>query len=93
MATDDMTYDDASDDLPDSHAEQLDPAKLGEGHDDPDRAADAGFPPDAPLGVDDPSLDPSEGDVAPDDVEQRAWRERPEPGSERSGARGDGAAE
>ncbi len=61
-----------------SGAEQLDPSKLGEGVGDDERAADQGYPPDSPMGVDDPALDTPGGDVASDDVEQRAWREEPE---------------
>lgn len=64
-----------------STAEQLDPSKLGEQPGDPGRAADRDYPPDEPLGVDDPALDPAAGDVEPDDAARRAWREQPEPGT------------
>jgi len=74
-----MTSDDPAPTDSQSGAEQLDPSKLGEGPGDDERAADQGYPPESPMGVDDPALDPSEGDVAPDDVEQRSWREEPEP--------------
>lgn len=52
-----------------SHAEQLDPSKLGEEVGDDGRAADD-FPPDEPLGVDDPSI-LSDGSIADDDYRTR----------------------
>lgn len=75
-----------SDDPPptESTSEQLDPSTLGERPGDTERAADQGYPPDSPLGVEDPALDPSEGEVAPDDAARRAWREQPEPAADES---------
>lgn len=58
--------------MSDSHAEQLDPAKLGEEVGDDQRAA-ADFPPDEPMGVDDPSI-LSDGSIAEDDYETRDER-------------------
>lgn len=58
--------------MTDSHAEQLDPSVLGEQVGDDERAA-ADYPPDEPLGVDDPSL-LADGEVAPDDVATRETR-------------------
>lgn len=81
MATDDNVS--PSDGAPPT-TEQLDPSKLGEEPGDPGRAADQDYPPERPLGVDDPALDPAEGDVAPDDVARRAWREQPEQDEGRS---------
>ena len=55
--------------MSDSHAEQLDPSKLGEEVGDDQRAADD-FPPDQPMGVDDPSI-LADGSIAEDDYETR----------------------
>ena len=58
--------------MSDSHAEQLDPAKLGEDVGDDRRAADD-FPPAEPMAVDDPSI-LSDGSIAEDDFETRDER-------------------
>ena len=58
--------------MSDSHAEQLDPAKLGEDIGDDQRAADD-FPLDEPMAVDDPSI-LSDGSIANDDFETRDER-------------------
>jgi hypothetical protein len=64
--------------MSDSHAEQLDESVLG--HDDIDEigadvAPSADFPPDDPLGADDPSL-LADGSVADDDYATREARHR-----------------
>lgn len=58
--------------MSDSHAEQLDPSKLGEEVGDDQRAADD-FPPDEPMAVDDPSI-LSDGSIAEDDYATRDGR-------------------
>ena len=62
--------------MSDSHAEQLDPSKLGEEVGDDRRAADD-FPPDQPMVVDDPSI-LSDGSIAEDDYETRDDRHVPD---------------
>lgn len=64
--------------MSDSHAESLDPAVLGEEVGD-DRRPAADYPPDEPLGVEDPALVEG-GVVGRDDVESRDAREQPEAG-------------
>jgi hypothetical protein len=59
-----------------STAEATDPSKLGETVGQEDRPGDA-YPPDEPLGVEDPSI-LDDGRIAPDDVETRSQREQPE---------------
>lgn len=60
--------------MSDSHAEALDPSNLGEQVGDHDVAAvEAHYPPDEPLGLDDPALTDT-GDIIPDDVESREGR-------------------
>jgi hypothetical protein len=59
-----------------SSAEQTDPSKLGETVGQHDRPGDV-FPPDEPLGVEDPSI-LADGRIAADDVAARARREQPE---------------
>jgi hypothetical protein len=59
-----------------SSAEQTDPSKLGETVGQHDRPGDV-FPPDEPLGVEDPSI-LADGRIAADDVATRARREEPE---------------
>ena len=61
---------------PQSHAEQTDPTKLGETVGQDDRPGDA-YPPDEPLGVEDPSI-LDDGRIARDDVATRSDREQPE---------------
>jgi hypothetical protein len=61
---------------PQSSAEQTDPAKLGETVGQRDRPGDH-FPPDEPLGVEDPSI-LGDGRITTDDLETRSWREQPE---------------
>jgi hypothetical protein len=68
---------------PQSHAEQTDPTMLGETVGQADRPGDV-FPPDEPLGVEDPSI-LDDGRIAPDDVATRAERERPEAGAPGAG--------
>ncbi|MEZ5295028.1 MAG: hypothetical protein R2697_01755 [Ilumatobacteraceae bacterium] len=58
--------------MSDSHAEQLDPSKLGEEVGDDQRAA-ADFPPDEPMAVDDPSI-LADGSIAEDDYRTRDGR-------------------
>jgi hypothetical protein len=65
---------------PQSHSEQTDPATLGETVGQRDRPGDV-YPPDRPLGVEDPSI-LDDGRIAPDDVASRSDRERPEAGQE-----------
>lgn len=62
--------------LPESHAEQTDSTKLGETVGQADRSGDI-YPPDEPLGVDDPSI-LADGSIGRDDYESRSKRERPE---------------
>lgn len=69
---------------PQSHSEQTDPTKLGETVGQHDRPGDV-YPPDQPLGVEDPSI-LDDGRIAADDVATRSDRERPEQGE--SGANG-----
>lgn len=70
-----------------SSAEQTDPTKLGETVGQHDRPGDV-YPPDEPLGVEDPSI-LEDGWVASDDVETRSgreepqWSEQPAPGAEK----------
>ena len=64
--------------MTDSHAEQLDPSVLGERVGDYRRPA-ADYPPEQPLGVEDPSI-LDDGRIALDDVETRDDRTRPEAG-------------
>jgi hypothetical protein len=59
-----------------SSAEQTDPTILGETVGQRERPGDS-YPPDEPLGVEDPSI-LHDGSIAPDDVETRAQREQPE---------------
>jgi hypothetical protein len=59
-----------------SSAERTDPTKLGETVGQHDRPGDV-YPPDEPLGVEDPSI-LGDGTVATDDVESRSVREEPE---------------
>ena len=60
--------------MSDSHAEALDPSKLGEQVGDHDDAAVAAhYPPEEPLGLDDPALTDT-GEIIPDDVESREAR-------------------
>ena len=62
--------------MSESHAEQLDASVLGQDDTDDIDAAPAGdFPPDEPLGVDDPSI-LSDGSIADDDYETRDARHR-----------------
>lgn len=61
---------------PQSHSEQTDPTKLGETVGEADRPGDI-YPPDQPLGVDDPSI-LGDGWITTDDVETRSEREQPE---------------
>ncbi len=68
---------------PQSHAEQTDPTTLGETVGQADRSGDV-FPPERPLGVEDPSI-LADGRIARDDVETRAGREWPEPGDPTNG--------
>jgi hypothetical protein len=68
---------------PQSHAEQTDPTKLGESVGQADRPGDI-YPPDEPLGVEDPSI-LDDGRIARDDVETRSERERPEVGADHDG--------
>jgi len=69
---------------PQSHAEQTDPTKLGETVGQADRPGDI-FPPDQPLGVDDPSI-LADGRIAADDVATRSEREQSEVGEGQLGA-------
>lgn len=57
-------------------AEATDPTKLGETVGQHDRPGDI-YPPDEPLGVEDPSI-LDDGRIASDDVESRSEREVPE---------------
>jgi hypothetical protein len=59
-----------------STAEETDPAKLGETIGQHDRPGDV-YPPDQPLGVEDPSI-LDDGWVTTDDVATRSQREQPE---------------
>ncbi len=59
-----------------STAEETDPTKLGETVGQHDRPGDV-YPPDQPLGVEDPSI-LNDGWIATDDVETRSEREQPE---------------
>ena len=64
--------------MSESHAEQLDASVLGEddtGEIGDDTAPAADFPPDDPLGVDDPSI-LSDGSIADDDYATREARHR-----------------
>ena len=67
--------------MSESHAEQLDESVLGEDDTDdieagsPDASPTAGFPPDQPLGVDDPAI-LSDGSIAEDDYAAREARHR-----------------
>ena len=63
---------------PQSHAEQTDSTKLGETVGQADRPGDI-YPPDEPLGVEDPSI-LADGWITTDDVESRSEREEPEVG-------------
>jgi hypothetical protein len=72
-----------------SSAEQTDPTILGETVGQQDRPGDS-YPPDEPLGVEDPSI-LHDGSIAPDDVETRAQREQPEQRQGDAGAEGDDA--
>jgi hypothetical protein len=78
-----------------SIAEATDPSKLGETVGQEDRPGDD-YPPDEPLGVEDPSI-LGDGRIAPDDVETRSQREQPERFDEplvaTQGDDADGAAE
>jgi hypothetical protein len=67
-------------DQPQSHSEQTDPTKLGETVGQHDRPGDV-YPPDEPLGVEDPSI-LDDGQIAADDVATRSEREEPEQGEE-----------
>jgi hypothetical protein len=73
-------------DQPRSHSEQTDPAKLGETGARAERPGEP-YPPDEPLGVDDPSI-LGDGRIARDDVATRTTRERPEPGEHADAGRG-----
>ena len=64
---------------PQSHSDQTDPTTLGETVGQHDRSGDV-YPPDQPLGVEDPSI-LGDGRIAADDVETRSDREQPEPGA------------
>lgn len=66
----------SNDDLPRSHAEETDETKLGQTVGQPDRSGDL-FPPEEPLGIDDPNV-LADGSIAADDVATRADRERAE---------------
>lgn len=59
-----------------SSAEETDPTKLGETVGQHDRPGDV-YPPDEPLGVEDPSI-LGDGWITTDDVETRSQREQPE---------------
>lgn len=72
---------------PQSHSEQTDPTKLGETVGQHDRSGDV-YPPDQPLGVEDPSI-LDDGRIAADDVETRSDREQPEQGEATEPAAGD----
>jgi hypothetical protein len=62
--------------MSESHAEQLDASVLGQDDTDHvDAAPAADFPPDEPLGVDDPSI-LADGSIADDDYETREARHR-----------------
>ena len=63
--------------MTDSHAEQLDPSVLGEQVGDDHRPA-AGYPPEEPLGVEDPAI-LDDGRIARDDIETRDDRTQQEP--------------
>ncbi len=63
---------------PQSHSEQTDSTKLGETVGQVDNPGDI-YPPDQPLGVEDPSI-LGDGSIATDDVETRSEREQPEVG-------------
>ena len=65
---------------PQSAAEATDPSKLGETVGQHDRPGDV-YPPDEPLGVEDPSI-LDDGRITRDDVATRAERERPEVSAE-----------
>lgn len=62
--------------MTDSHAEQLDPSVLGEEVGD-DRRPAADYPPEEPLGVEDPSI-LDDGRIARDDVGTRTDRVEPD---------------
>jgi hypothetical protein len=61
---------------PQSHAEQTDPTKLGESVGQADRPGEI-YPPDQPLGVEDPSI-LADSRIASDDVATRSEREQPD---------------
>lgn len=63
---------------PQSHSEQTDSTKLGETVGEADGPDDT-YPPDQPLGVEDPSI-LGDGWITTDDVETRSAREEPEVG-------------
>ena len=67
-----------ADDAPPPTSEQTDPTQLGETVDDAGWPGDD-FPPDRPLGVEDPSI-LGDGYITTDDVETRSAREEPEAG-------------
>ncbi len=71
---------------PQSAAEATDPTKLGETVGQHDRPGDI-YPPDEPLGVEDPSI-LDDGRIATDDVETRERRQQPEQ-SAQAGKAGD----
>lgn len=58
-------------------AEQLDPSVLGEKPGDDGLPGIEDYPPEAPLGVEDPAID-AEGSMLQDDLAIREWREEPE---------------
>jgi len=64
---------------PQSHSEQTDSTKLGETVGEADGPVDT-YPPDQPLGVEDPSI-LGDGSITTDDVETRSAREEPEVGA------------
>lgn len=67
-----------------SSAEETDPTKLGETVGQHDRPGDV-YPPDEPLGVEDPSI-LGDGWITTDDVETRSQREQPERSEQAGGA-------
>ena len=70
-----------------SSAEETDPTKLGETVGQHDRPGDV-YPPDEPLGVEDPSI-LDDGWITTDDVETRSQREQPERSEQAEGASGE----
>jgi hypothetical protein len=66
----------SNDDIPRSHAEELDDTKIGQSVGQSDQSGDV-FPPDQPLAVADPTIR-ADGSIAPDDVASREERRRSE---------------